>query len=879
MPIPQLEKKPSRVEHIRDASSLRRKRASSRRSDRSPQKLRDVRERIVLLFRKENIAKTLIGCFIGGFGLCLLTAGVAYAWVSKDLASIADVEARAINESTKIYARDGQTVLYELGDNKRADVPLDQIDEEIRQATIALEDRDFYEHSGFKIRSIVRALLANLTGGFIVKGQGGASTLTQQFIKNAILTNERTYTRKLKEVILAVRLEQKYSKDEVLNMYLNEIYYGANYQGVQTASLEYFGKPASDVSLAQAATLAAIPQDPVDLPREPERLKARRDYALEQMAALGYITQEESEAAKLEEVVINEQVTKIKAPHFVFMVSSYLEEKYGQTTVRKGGLKVVTTLDWDKQQKAETAITDGMAKVDRYGGDNAALVSMDTHTGQILALVGSRDFFDEEHDGQFNVATSFNRQPGSSFKPIVYLTAYTKGYTPDTKLYDVETDFPSSDGGATYHPHNFSGEGAVNGPLTMRSALARSLNIPAVKTMYLVGVDNALNMAESLGYTSLKDRSTYGLSLALGAGGVSLVEHTAAFGTFAREGVYHAPSTILTVYDKNGKVLEEWKNEERRAVDEQYARMLNSVLSDSAARGSTFATLNLSDRPTAAKTGTSNDFRDAWTMGFTPSVVTGVWTGRNDFQPMGHLADGIVIAAPIWQAYMASILTGTPREDFKTPSYTPATEVLGGNIENIVTKPVDAISGAIIPDECLATYPAEYVATKDFKETHTILHYIDKEDPTGAAPEDPTDDPMYNSWENAVQAWVKGAGRENEYLSDSTPRTSCDMRDPNQQPEVTITSLEDNVSYARSEFAISANVKPGKGRTITAVEYIIDVITVDSAPGLSITSDEEVTSTYRPKTLTAGKHTVRVRVTDDNGNTAESSVDVGYLGK
>jgi membrane peptidoglycan carboxypeptidase len=542
--------------------------------------------------------------------------------------------------------------------------------------------------------------------------------------------------------------------------------------------------------------------------------------------------------------------------------------------VQKGGLKVVTTLDWDKQQKAEQAINDGIGKVEDYGGDNAALVSMDAHTGQILALVGSRDFFDTEHDGQFNVAASYNRQPGSSFKPIVYLTAFTKGYTPDTKLFDVETDF-----GNGYHPHNFAGVNRVAGPVTIRYALSQSLNIPAVKAMYLAGVDTVLNTADSLGYLLLKDRSQYGLSLALGAGGVSLIEHTAAYGTFAREGEYHAPATILKVTDKDGNTLEEWKDDPHQVVDAKAVRMLNSVLSDSAARGGTFSRLNLSDRPTAAKTGTSNDFRDAWTMGYTPSLVTGVWTGRNDFQPMDYLGDGIIIAAPIWNAYMASVLTGTPVETFKAAEYTPATDVLGGNLESTVSKSVDSVTGAIIPDECLSSYPSEYVAQKDFKETHDILYYLDRENPTGDKPEDPNKDPQYASWEKAVQDWLKSSGKSNEYLTDDTPRADCNLRDPDQQPSVSITSLEDGGSYAKSGFEVAATATPGNGRTITSVSYIIDVITVDSASGLSITSEEDVASTYKPKTLTEGKHTLTVRVTDDKGNTASDAIDFTYLGK
>jgi membrane peptidoglycan carboxypeptidase len=479
MPIPQLEPKRSySPEHARDASAIRKKRAAERTggqfndagssgfhsravgngptprpasesgaiSERKPKEKKPKKAHRL----RRRILKWLLILAIVGVVLGIAGAAGAYFWVSKDLADLTDLEKRAIAQSTKIYARDGSTLLYEVGDNKRQDVNLDQIADQMEWATVALEDKHFYEHKGVSPISIARAAFAN-----IVKGETtqGASTLTQQFIKNAVLTPERTYTRKVKEAILAMRLEQKYSKDEILNFYLNEVYYGANYQGVEASSQGFFGKPASDLSLAESATLAALAQNPVVLANDPERLKARRDYAIDQMVEQGYVDQAAADEAKAVELAIREEVTEIRAPHFVFYVRSYLEEKYGQNTVRKGGLKVTTTLDWDKQQKGEQAVVDGIPKVEQYGGSNAALVSLDTHTGQILAMVGSRDFFDESHDGQVNVVTSL-RQPGSSFKPIVYLAAFEKGYTPDTRVFDLETDFPTDSG--VYHPRNYN---------------------------------------------------------------------------------------------------------------------------------------------------------------------------------------------------------------------------------------------------------------------------------------------------------------------------------------------------------------------------------------------------------------------------------------
>ncbi len=868
MPIPQIERKKHHTEqHVRDASVVRKRRAGRRHNaPHAEHKPRGLMKSLQYYFSHERVIKTLSTIALVGVGAFMLVVGAAYLWVSQDLADIEDVEKRLVDQSTRIYARDGETLLYEIGDNRRQDVALDQITPEVTWATLALEDQKFYKHKGFSITSIVRAVFRGVFGG----QASATSTLTQQFVKNAILTSERTYTRKLKELILAVRLEQKYSKDEILNLYLNEVYYGANYQGIEAAAQGYYGKRASELTLAESATLASLPKNPVIYPRDPERLQARRDYALDQMASLDYITPEEADAAQQEETMVSEAITGIKAPHFVFYVRESLEKKYGQNNVRRGGMKVITTLDWDKQQKAEQAIADGMPKIAQYGGSNAALVSIDTKTGQLLAMVGSADWFDTEHDGQVNVTTSL-RQPGSSFKPVVYLTAFTKGYTPETKVFDIETDFPTEAEGK-YHPRNYSLN--EHGPIALRNALAQSLNIPAVKVLYLVGVNEALNVAEQLGYSSFTDRSRFGLSLVLGGGEVSLLDHTAAYATFAREGEYHTPSAVLRIEDRSGKTIEEWKDSMRQAVDTGAVRTLNSVLSDSGARSGSFSILNLKDRPSAGKTGTTNDFRDAWAMGYTPSVATGVWTGNNDNSEMVRGADGSIIAAPIWNKYMNAVLEGTTVETFKAPSYKSKTEVLGGKLEETKTVAVDVVTNEVIPEQCLEDYPEQYVIQKEFKEIHEILHYLSKENPTGPAPENPRQDPMYEPWETAVVRWATADERKNEYLTDQTPRADCNQRNKNQQPSISLIAPTDSETVLRKEFLMVATVAPGNNRTITGVLFTIDTTTVETINNLNILDTSTITSAYNPATLTAGDHTITVRVTDDKGNFAEAGADV-----
>ncbi len=803
------------------------------------------------------------------FILMLLAIAGAFLWVSKDLADISDLGNRAITQSTKIYARDGQTVLYDLGDNKRQDVKLEEINPYIIDATLALEDRRFYSHGGFDPIGLTRAVISNATG---VGAGGGASTLTQQFVKNAVLTNERTYTRKIKEVILATRLEQKYSKDEVLNMYLNEVYYGPNYQGVEIAAQEYFNKSAKDVTLSEAAILASLPKNPVNYPHNPERLKTRRDYALDIMVEDGQITKEEADAAKTEEVKeLNTNITEIKAPHFVFYVVEQLEEKYGQVNLRKNGYAVITTLDWDKQQKAEKAIADGMTKVREKGGSNAALVSIDAKNGQILAMVGSHDYFDKENDGEFNVATSPIRQPGSSIKPLVYMSGFEKGLTPDTKVWDVETDFPSDSG--TYHPRNYSLN--QNGPIALRNALPQSLNIPAVKVLYLAGLDRVIDNAEKLGYTTMKDRKRYGLALTLGGVEVSLLEHTSAFATFARDGERHPVAGVLEIKDQSGKSLENWKDDAKQVVDKNAVKMLNDVLSQQGLRYSPLSSYSVPGHTVALKTGTTNDFHDAWTMGYTPSIATGVWTGNNDNSEMDKQADGSIIAAPIWFAYMKEALAGTPNESFSKASWKASNDALAGNIDKEEEHSFDKITKELIPDSCIDSYPKEFVEKKKVKIAHNILYYLNKDDFKSSPRKNPTDDPMFASWEKGVQEYVK-KNKKDEYLNDETKEVDCSIRSKEAQPSVSITSLNDGASYSAADVKITASLNPGKNRTIKTVEISVDKKSVQTiSPNAS--STKTINSTFKGSTLKPGSHTIKITVTDDKENTAETTVKIKVL--
>lgn len=742
MPIPQLKKRPDFTEE------------AVKSWKKSPSK-KSIWEKI--WFNRKRLA-ALLTIFVAFFALF---AFVGIIWISRDLPNPNQLINREIAQSTKIYDRSGEHVLYEIhGEQKRTLISLNQIPAYVRNASIAIEDKNFYKHGGFSVWAMARTMVTNV----IYHKSAGGSTLTQQFIKNAILTNEKSVTRKVKELILAQQIEKKFSKDEILQMYLNEIPYGSNAYGVQAASQKYFGKDAKDLSLAEAALLAALPQSPSRYsPYGPNKdiLLGRKDYVLDLMTEQGYISEVERDNAKKEELKFQRPEASITAPHFVMYIKSILSEKYGEKTLEQGGLKIITTIDYNKQKIADEVIAEKTANyLTKYDANNAALVAIDPKNGQVLAMVGSRDYFDDEISGQVNVATSL-RQPGSSMKPIVFASLFEKGYTPDTILYDVVTNF--SVGGTPYIPHNYNLK--EYGPVSVRKALAGSLNIPAVKALYLTGVKSVIELAHALGYSSLSDESV-GLSLVLGGGEVKLLEHTNAYSAFARDGQVSEITTILKVEDKDGKTLEEYQTKTKNVITSQTARLINSVLSDNAARSFIFGeknSLTLGDRSVAAKTGTTNDYHDAWAIGYTPSLVTGVWVGNTDNKKMKAGSDGSVLAAPIWKAFMSGALTGTPAETFKEPETKKTGKgVIDGELPIIGSIPIDTRTGKASSENT----PAEFVGSKNIYDNHSILYYVDKENPLGPIPTNPENDSQFIGWESAVTEWAK---KNNEYVSSSTP--------------------------------------------------------------------------------------------------------------
>lgn len=800
----------------------------------------------------------------GAVCLGLIGLVVLFASVSRDLPDPDRLLDREVAQSTRIFARDGSTLLYEIhGDERRTLIKLDDMPLALRQATVAIEDKDFYQHGGFSVRGFLRALWINVTSAG--RRRPGGSTITQQFVKNAILTNEKTLTRKIKELVLSFEIERRFSKDQILQLYLNEIGYGSNNYGVGAAARSYFGKDVRQLTVAESALLAALPQAPTYYSpngSHPEELSARHHHILDLMAEQGFITEDEAGAAKREPIVFQQRREAILAPHFVFYVRELLADRYPDRDIERGGYKVITTLDPDKQLVAEEEITKGVAANEKkYRATNAALVSLDVRSGEVLAMVGSRDFFDDEHDGNVNVALA-TRNPGSSFKPFVYAAAFLKGFTPETILYDLETNFGPDGSGRPYIPSDYDGK--ERGPVSMRKALAGSLNIPAVQALYLAGIPDVVELAQAFGYTTFKKPEEYGLALALGGAGARLLEHAAAFGVLAREGVRLPTTAILRVEDARGKVIDEWRRPEGdRVLDKNVARLVTSILSDNSARSFIFGArspLILRDRPVAAKTGTTNDWRDGWTMGFTPSIVTGVWAGNNDNSTMARGADGVFVAAPIWNAYMNRVVEGSPVEGFAKPrpneAKSPALRGEGMGEERVL---IDRVTRKRIPADCQESWPGGFRETVTLRQAHSILHYVDKNKPSGPAPAHPERDPMYERWEAPVRKWV---GKKVDALP---TEESCDLRSAAQQPSVSFSSPSEGTPVSGN---VAVSVVVAGPRVINSVAYALDGATVATiaAPPFD--------TTINLLDVAAGFHTITATVTDVVLNTAAASVQI-----
>lgn len=596
----------------------------------------------------------------------------AYFFILKDIPSTAVIGTTSYPQSNNIYDRDG-TLLYSFyASRNQSFVSFEQIPDSLKQATLAIEDRDFYNHGAIDIRGIVRAFLANVQNREITEG---ASTITQQLVRANLLTLDRTIERKVKEIILSFIVESIYSKDKIFEMYLNQVPYGGTAWGVQAASYVYFDKPVNEINLAEAAFIAGLPQAPSiysPFGTNPEAGKARQVETLNAMLEEGYITQEERDEAIDFELEFSEVQNKILAPHFVFYVQEELVKEFGQERVDQGGLNVTTSINLEIQDYAQASVAAEVESLKNLRVSNGAAMITKPDTGEILAMVGSRDYFDSENDGEVNVTTSL-RQPGSSIKPINYATGLSIGYTAATAFIDDRICFPSP-GQAPYCPRNY--DGSFHGVVLMREALAQSLNIPAVKMLKANGVETMIATASAMGITTFNEPERYGLSLTLGGGEVKMVEMAEAFGVFANGG-YRVPiQPILKVTDSRGDTIFEYEPPKspifaEKVLPEGVAYIISNILSDNNARAGAFGTnsdLRIDGYPNvAAKTGTTNDLRDNWTIGYTPSFLVASWVGNNDNTPMSGVASGVTGASPIFNDLMSYMLEGTESEAFQRP--------------------------------------------------------------------------------------------------------------------------------------------------------------------------------------------------------------------
>lgn len=700
----------------------------------------------------------MIDVLIFGFAALILCVAGVLIWLSTlEIPDLSSFEERRVLQSTKIYDRTGEVMLYDLHqDVRRTVVPFDKISPNVKNATVAIEDDQFYNHIGIDLKAIIRAAVSNVQEGEL--GQGG-STITQQVIKNSVLQREKTFTRKAKEAILALKLEQMKSKDEILEIYLNESPYGGTIYGVEEASRAFFNTSAADLTIGQAAYLAAIPQAPTYLSpygNNRDKLDARQKVVLQRMRELGFITADEYEAAKTEVVAFEPQIVSgIKAPHFVMYIRELLAEKYGEEALGERGFKVVTTLDWDLQQKAEEIVkAKALANTTKFKASNAGLVATDPKNGDLLVMVGSRDYFDTEIEGNYNI-TLADRQPGSSIKPFVYATAFKKGYLPTTTLFDVKTQFstacePSdlSNDSPCYSPNNHNNQ--FVGPVSMRNALAQSLNIPAVKTLYLVGIHDALKTAADMGITTLNNPDRYGLTLVLGGGEVKLLDMTYAYGVFANKGVRAEPRSILRIEDSQGNVIEDNQVKEERVIDENVTNMISDILSDNVARAplwGNYSQVRFDDYDVAVKSGSTNNFRDAWIMGYAPNIAVGAWCGNNDNSPMQGLSG--LITTPMWREFIDYALSKREKETFTQPYIpTDVKPILRGQYVD-ANAFIQASQNASSTDTTIDALQFADV----YNSIHSELYYIDRNDPTGPYPANPNDDGQFKYWEYGVNQW------------------------------------------------------------------------------------------------------------------------------
>jgi len=824
-------------------------------------------------FQRLKLASKLSTIFLALVIGSILVTTFLFAWYAKDLPHPDKIK-RTEGFSTIIYDRDGK-VLYDVyADQNRIPIQIKNIPKNLKNATIAIEDQDFYEHKGFDPRGMLRGLINTVFRGRL---QGG-STLTQQLVKNVLLTSERTIGRKIKEFILSVQIERKYDKDQILQMYLNEAPYGGTAWGVETAAQVYFAKNAKDLTLLESAIIAGFPQSPTAYSpygSDPKAFIGRTKHVLRRMREDKYITRDQEKKAlkDLEKIKFTPQKVGIKAPHFVMYVKQLLVDKFGEKMVEQGGLRVTTTLDLKVQNKAQEIVADEIKKVESIKITNGAAVVMDPDSGEIIAMVGSKDYFAKDYDGNVNVTLSL-RQPGSSIKPVTYATALKKGYTASTVLFDAKTVFPAQ-GGKDYAPVNYDGK--FHGPLQVRFALGNSINIPAVKMLAKVGVKDMLETAYQMGINSLEPNEEnlrrFGLAVTLGGGEVKLLDMVSAYSAFANGGDKIQPISILEVKNTKGKTLfKNKKMKKSRVLSPEIAYIISHILMDENARAMTFGRgsyLNIPGFQVATKTGTTDDKRDNWTIGWNPSVIVGVWVGNNDNSKMARVASGTLGASPIWNRIIKYALSKQDKKDFAKPDKVIAVEVdtLTGGLpykeqnkrtEYFIkgTEPTDL--SPFVKKIKLSKQDSDKLANKIEIKTgeYSQKEYI------VFTEKDPVSTDGINRWQKAIDDYINSV---EPYKSDERfhppTETSSTKKD---EVGIKIKTPENHQKTDSNDVKIEAEA-------FSLAEIVKIIIEVDGSEKKSVHND--TISTYI--NLPDGPHTIKIKATDSKGNEGEKSIKIG----
>ena len=821
---------------------------------------------------KAKIYSTLATLILVGIFSVVLGTTALFAWYAKDLPR-PDKVRRVEGLSTVIYDRNGEVLYDVFSDKKRIPVDIKDIPKFLKEGTLAIEDKDFYKHKGFDTSGYLRAIKQII----VYRNLAGGSTLTQQLVKTVLLSSERTLPRKIKEFILSVQIEQKYTKDQILQMYLNEAPYGGTAWGVEAAAKSYFGKHAKDLNLAESAFISGLPQSPSSYSPFISNEKTyiwRTEQVLRRMREDGYITKLQEQNANKEVAVMKfkDKNYSIKAPHFVMFVRQKLIQQYGEKMVEGGGLRVTTSLDYKIQEQAEKIVSEEAEKLKPFKASNAASIVLNAKTGEILAMVGSKDYFNEDIDGNVNIITSL-RQPGSAGKPIVYATALKQGYTPASLLMDVKTDFPSGDPTKPmYSPVNYDGK--FRGPIQARFALGNSINVTAVKMAGLAGVKNVMQQGYDMGISTWEpteeNMKNVGLSLALGGREVRLLELAGAYSVFSQGGIRRDPLAILKVANAQNKTLYEYhQTEGKKVLPQNVSFLISHILMDNNARSMEFGTnsyLVVPGKTVAVKTGTTDLKKDNWTIGYTPSFVVGVWVGNNDNSPMNPtITSGTTGAAPIWNKIIRAVLKDKPNEEFKKPDDVSALEIdamAGGLPYGNQQKRTEYFIRGTEPQSISPVYKKLKISKNDDKKLANDVEIAagdyNEKDYFVFTENDPVSTDGKNRWQEAIDSWAQSQSDDKYKVPKETSSAAED------RVVIKIKNPEDHKQYGDNDVQIEASALAK--REVVRIELFIDGNSKDSKAGNSLSEKIH---------LENGPHEVKIKGTDSAGNSSEVAVKIG----